>query len=425
MRVTGRRRPRTFETVAHVPAQAVPAARSAARPQWPLARLLTLSAAVFLSVTTEMVPTGLLPSMSRDLGVSISRLGLLVTGYAFMVALLATPLGAATARLHRRALLLGCLGGYALSNLVMVFADDYSIAVAGRLIGGATHGAFWAMLGSYTARLVTPDRTGRAIALVSAGGGAAMLLGVPACTALGVAIGWRGAFGMLVAFSIALILLSRRLLPELPGTAPEHKVKLIEVARTPGVAILVFSTALLMLGYFSFFTYIAPYLQNAGLSEAAIGPALLGYGLAGIVGLVATTIIIDKRPGLAMMAGAGVLSTAFILLALDTGAVVVITLALAMLSIALGTLPVVMQALTLRVAPRTPDQASALNASAFNTGIGGGALLGGIVLDHWGVAALPTVAAALVVAGLVTVMFGRTTTFAITANTAPTASTAR
>ena len=38
------------------------------RPQWPLLGLLAMSTAVFLSVTTELLPTGLLPSMSRDLG---------------------------------------------------------------------------------------------------------------------------------------------------------------------------------------------------------------------------------------------------------------------------------------------------------------------------------------------------------------------
>jgi predicted MFS family arabinose efflux permease len=71
----------------------------------------------------------------------------------------------------------------------------------------------------------------------------------------------------------------------------------------------------------------------------------------------------------------------------------------------------------LRVAPRTPDQVSALNASAFNVGIGGGALLGGVALDTWSVGALPAIAAILVLAGLVTVLFGRTTTFATPAVT--------
>ena len=59
--------------------------------------LLLLAAAVFVSVTTELLPTGLLPAMSRDLGVSEGRVGLLVTAYALMVAVLAAPIGVVTA----------------------------------------------------------------------------------------------------------------------------------------------------------------------------------------------------------------------------------------------------------------------------------------------------------------------------------------
>ncbi|HZK59201.1 MAG TPA: MFS transporter, partial [Cryobacterium sp.] len=52
---------------------------------FPWVGLIALSAAVFLSVTTEMLPTGLLPDMSRSLKVGQSQVGLLVTWFAFTV----------------------------------------------------------------------------------------------------------------------------------------------------------------------------------------------------------------------------------------------------------------------------------------------------------------------------------------------------
>jgi predicted MFS family arabinose efflux permease len=70
-------------------------------------------------------------------------------------------------------------------------------------------------------------------------------------------------------------------------------------------------------------------------------------------------------------------------------------------------LPVFLQAATLRVAPKAADPASALNASTFNVVIGGGALLGGLTLDHLGSPALPLVAAVLTASGLVAVVLGR------------------
>ena len=56
---------------------------------------------------------GLLSSISHDRRVSESSVGLLVTGYALMVALFAAPLGRLTARLPRRALFVGTLIAYA------------------------------------------------------------------------------------------------------------------------------------------------------------------------------------------------------------------------------------------------------------------------------------------------------------------------
>ena len=147
-----------------------PGGADPARPQWPVAALATMAVAVFLSVTTELLPTGLLPAMSRDLGVSEGRLGLLVTGFALMVALFATPLGVLVARLPRRWLLFWAMLGYAACNLVTAVSDAYPLTVAARLIGGITHGMFWGMLGSYAGRIVSPDRVGRAVTIVSGRG---------------------------------------------------------------------------------------------------------------------------------------------------------------------------------------------------------------------------------------------------------------
>jgi len=100
--------------------------------RWPLGNLLLLTAAVFVSVTTELLPTGLLPAMSRDLGVSAGRVGLLVTVYALMVAVLAAPIGMAAARYGRRAVITVALLGYAVCNAITAVSDAYPLTVVGR-----------------------------------------------------------------------------------------------------------------------------------------------------------------------------------------------------------------------------------------------------------------------------------------------------
>jgi predicted MFS family arabinose efflux permease len=345
--------------------------------------------------------------MSRDLSVSEGRLGLLVTAYALMVAVLAAPIGMATARAGRRSLLTTALIGYAACNAVTAISDTYPLAVAGRLLGGLSHGLFWGMLAGYAGRLVRPDRLGRAVTIASAGGTAAVLVGGPAGTALGVAFGWRAGFRGFAVLALMLVIVCSRFLQQVPGTTRDSAIRFRDVLRLPGLARVVTATGLIMLGHFSFITYVAPYLAHAGVAEDRLAPALLGYGAAGLVGIVIGGLLIDRRLRGAMLTSSAALAITFTALAIGATSTGIAVAGLAATGVALGMLPVFLQAATLRAAPRAGDPASALNASAFNVGIGGGALLGGLTLDRRGAPSLPIVAAVLTTSGLVAMTLGR------------------
>jgi DHA1 family inner membrane transport protein len=222
-----------------------------------------------------------------------------------------------------------------------------------------------------------------------------------------VVLGWRTTFLLCAAASVAMALLALRLLPPVAGSSAVAPLRLRQVLRLPGLALLVTVTALTMLGHFSFITYVAPFLLHAGLPETGIGPALAGSGVVGVLGLLMAGAFVDRRPRAAMLAGAGTLVTAFAVLAIFGTSVVPAVLATSATGLALGSLPIFLQTATLRAAPAAPEQASALNASAFNVGIGGGALLGGAALDSWGPGALPVLACVLTGLGLLALGFHR------------------
>ena len=377
------------------------------RPQWPLPLLITLSVGVCLSVTTELLPTGVLPALSRELGVTEGTLGILVTAYALMVAVFAAPLAVATARFPRRSLLIATLLGYNVSNLVMVVATVYPVALAARLAGGVMHGLFWGMLGGYVARLVAPERVGRALTITSAGGVGATLIAVPAGTAVSTVIGWRGAFGLLTALGLIVSAIAWRMLPNLPGRAATERVRMLAVLRTPGLVGLVATTTTVILGHFSFYTYIAPFLLSAGVPEERIGLALLVYGAMGVVGLLTAGIVIDRHLRASMVTAAVALCACFLVLSFGAHSTVLAVVFIAGTGVVLGSLPIFMQAAVLRIAPRHAETASALNASAFNIGIGGGALLGGVVVDGFGPGMLPILAAGLAAVGVLAIVLDR------------------
>jgi predicted MFS family arabinose efflux permease len=121
-----------------------------------------------------------------------------------------------------------------------------------------------------------------------------------------------------------------------------------QVMRLPGLALIVAITALTTLGHYSFFTYVAPFLLHAGLTEAAIAPVLLGCGALGVLGLVLAGAFVDRRPLAGMLAGLISLTIAFAVLAVAGTSAVPAIVASAATGIALGSLPVLLQTATLR-----------------------------------------------------------------------------
>jgi predicted MFS family arabinose efflux permease len=67
-----------------------------------------------------------------------------------------------------------------------------------------------------------------------------------------------------------------------------------DVLRQPALVAVITADRLIMLGQFSFSTYVAPYLTHAGLMETQIAPALLASGAAGVVGLGLAGLLIDR-----------------------------------------------------------------------------------------------------------------------------------
>ncbi|MET1018401.1 MAG: MFS transporter, partial [Microterricola sp.] len=253
-------------------------------PAFPWVGLLTLAVAVFLSITIEMLPMGLLPDISQELGVSEPQVGLLVSVFAFTVVLSSAPLMALTRRLPRQPLLVGVLVILALSSVLTAIAPSYEFMVATRVLGGAAHGLFWSIVGAYAGHLVPKEQLARAVAITTAGGSLAFVLGVPLGTALGHAFGWRIAFAGIAVLTLIGALLVWWLLPGVQHRhAPEEGTEHVSVRRDPtlvAVIVVCVITGVVMIGQYAVYTYIAPYLIDVvGADAAEVGPLLFGYGI--------------------------------------------------------------------------------------------------------------------------------------------------
>ncbi|CAN5129455.1 MFS transporter [soil metagenome] len=366
-----------------------------------------LAGAIFVSVTSQFLPNGLLPDMARELGVSQSRVGLLVTVFAITVVVSTTPLAALTRRISRKHLVLVVLLVNGTAALLAASAPSYELLVGARVLGGLAHGLFWAVVGAYSAHLVPKHLIGRAVAITSFGGTAAFVLGVPIGTALGHALGWRLAFASVGVVMLILVALVLWLLPPV-----DHRVTLatgeIQLparrdATLPAIIAICVVIVIIMTGQNVLYTYIAPWLISVGaVSEAAVAGMLFVYGGAGVVGLLVAGVLADRYPRFGFVAMGAACALSVLLLALGSSNQVLIVIAVGCWGAAFGGLPALFQARMLHTAsPRLRDFGSALFTTSFNIAIGVGALVGGVLIDAVGLAVLPYVLVALVLTGVV------------------------
>lgn len=345
--------------------------------------LAALSAAAFVFVTSETLPVGLLPQLSSDLAVSEGRTGLLLTFYAIVAGATAIPFTAWTTHLPRHRLLLVVLAVFVLSQAGAAVATNYWWLVVARLVCALAHGLFWSILAPVAARLVPAGQEGRATAIVFVGNSLALVAGLPLGTLLGQIAGWRAAFAIVGAGGAITLLALWRLLPELPGArdAGFSRVLLRRLAERRLVA-LYLVTLVVVVGQFAAYSYIAPLARvHGGFVGTGYGLLLLGYGTAGLIGIVISTRVVDVRPRLAFVVPTATIVVALTVLALIGRNPVLTVVAVVAWGGAFTTLPVVLQGSVLRVAPAVSDVASAVYVVAFQIGIGGGAFVGGMLVD--------------------------------------------
>lgn len=377
---------------------------------FPFFRLLVLTGAIFASVSSEFLPTGLLPEMAAELQVSESQIGLLVTVFAGTVVLSTAPLTVLTRRFSRKWLMVLLLGTFALTNVLCAIAPTYWFLVGARVLGGLAHGLFWAVTGPYAALLVPRHQLARAISVTNAGGTLAFILGVPLGTFLGHALGWRLAFAAMALVVVVFMVFVVVYLPPVSHLVTlatgEIAVPTRKDRSLPAVVIVCISVVLIITGQNTFYTYIAPWaIQVGGIDEGAISGLLFVYGAAGAIGLALGGAFGDRFPRASVnVALSGIVLSILALGAFGTSAVPIV-IGMVIWSIFFGGMPALMHSRVLHSASeRIRDLAAAWLTTAFNVAIGGGALLGGVLLDNLGIQVLPWIGAAVIAAGLAFVL---------------------
>lgn len=260
--------------------------------------LIALALGGFGIGLTEFLIAGLLPQVASSFAVSEAAAGRLISGYALSVAVGAIALTAATARLPRKAILVGLVALFVIGNLLSALAPSYPVMLLGRIVAALCHGSFFG-IGSLVARsLVAPEKKSRAVAVMFAGLTVANVLGVPFGALVGERWGWRAAFWAVTGIGLLALAGIVALVPAgagetRPPTArgrsdpiPADGLRAqFRAFRSWQVWLTLTATALGYGGMFGAFTYIAyTFTEVGGFSPADVAWLLMVYGVGLVVG---------------------------------------------------------------------------------------------------------------------------------------------
>ena len=364
--------------------------------------VITLAFAAFIFNTTEFIPVALLSDIGQSFNMPATDVGIMITIYAWVVALISLPMMLMTKNIERRFLLIALFVVFIACHMLSYFAWNFNMLIASRIGIAFSHALFWSITASLAVRIAPKGKEFQALGLLATGTALAMVLGIPFGRMIGEAYGWRNTFA-LIAIGAALVCLTlAKMLPKLPSINSGSFKSIGILFKRPSLMLVFALTIIMISAQFTAYSYIEPFTLNiAHFSSAQTTTLLLIYGAAGFLGSYLFGKFGARYPKVAIPFSSLCLAISMLLLlplAQDL-------MSLNMLSLFWGMgiigLSLALQAKTLNLASDATDVAMAIYSGLYNVGIGGGALLGGWVTTRYGLSYIGFVGGLVAVFGMV------------------------
>ena len=346
--------------------------------------LLGVTFAVFVFNTSEFMPIGLLSDIALDLHVSASRAGMLISVYAWVVAIMSLPLMLMVSKYNLRGVLLAIVGLFVLSHVASAVATGYYTLMLSRIGVACAHAIFWSIAPPLAVRTVPDGKRALALSMVAGGSSVAMVVGLPLGRVIGLYVGWRMAFLFIAVVSALIFIYLCLVFPRMESRGGFSVRKMPALLRNRTLLGIFVMSLLFATAHYTCYSYIEPFLGNvAGMSAGVVTATLIAFGASGMLGSIAFgkwymnhrytfVFVVTIGPAIAML----LMQAAALWMAAIVAACVVWGAMATAFNIAF-------QDNTIRYAPSEATSiAMSIFSGIFNLGIGSGAYIGGLVATH-------------------------------------------
>ena len=366
------------------------------------APVIALACAAFIFNTTEFIPVALLSDIAQGFAMSEAKVGWMMTIYAWIVSLMSLPFMLLTAKQERRSLLIKLFLLFITSHLLSVFAWNYWVLLVSRMGVALSHAVFWSITAALTLRVAPKGKQTQAIGLLAIGSALAMVLGLPLGRLIGQLLGWRATFAVIGIIALVVMLILARLLPNLPSKNAGSLASVPMLFKRPLLVGLYVLTIIIVSAHFTAYSYIEPFMLNISQMSAQTATfILLVFGLSGIVASLLFNRLHRFVPAKFLVTAMGILVGALCLLQPLSDNTYFMFLLVFVWGIGISAVSLSLQIRVLQLAPDATDVAMAMFSGIYNIGIGGGALIGGQVMQHLGLPNIGFIGSSLAAIGLI------------------------
>lgn len=347
--------------------------------------VITLACGTFVFNTSEFIPIGLLSAIASDFGLSEAGAGLLITIYAWVVALASLPLMLFFSQTELKRLMLGVFALFTLSHIASAFAVSFYTLMASRIGVAFSHALFWSIVSPMAVRAAPRGKQSAALSIVVTGSSLALIAGLPIGRVIGLYLDWRSTFACIAVVSALIALLFWRVFPKMPSTQSVRFKSLPTLLSNKSLRKIYLLTALFITGQFTAYSYIEPFLAQNGVSESAITTILVLFGCSGIVASVVFSRYYDTHHLVFVNLSLFGVAVSLLMLYFSAFYLPFVVAVIIFWGFAIACFNVVFQSQTINLAPNASAVAMSIYSGIYNVGIGGGALVGGLVSEDLGV----------------------------------------